>query len=378
MLEGSLVSPVRARGLAVLVWVVAFAVAIGLVATGRVECVPYEVYAAAGQRWRAHAPLYELRTIDGFQYLPQAAILFVPFAWLGAAGAILWRAIGWAAYALGAWRVVRLLAPTRAEWSFLVATCLMIAPAGDSLANGQSNTLFAALLLHVAADLATRRWGRAAAMLAIGLAAKPLMATPLLLACALYRPIAWRAPLALAAFFAAPWLFADHAYVVAQYRDCVRKLMISDRPDRLFEDARGLLATLGWPIPYATFLLVRAGAAVGALAIGARIRRHATEPLASVRIVALAAGYLMLFNPRTQSNSYVIAAAFAALLAAAYLVARRTADAYAMALIVVVGWSVNSHWLRPAEHWLKPLACLAFCAHLVREALAAPPAAPPA
>ena len=33
------------------------------------RAIPYGEYVGAGRRWIEHAPLYDLRNIDGFQYL---------------------------------------------------------------------------------------------------------------------------------------------------------------------------------------------------------------------------------------------------------------------------------------------------------------------
>jgi hypothetical protein len=45
---------------------------------------------------------------------------------------------------------------------------------------------------------------------------------------------------------------------------------MTSTPDRLFEDLRGLLASLGWWMPHPLFLALRALAALGVLALLAR------------------------------------------------------------------------------------------------------------
>ncbi len=63
------------------------------------------VYRDAADAWLAHAPLYDLRSIHGFLYLPQAALLFVPLAKLPlATGEVVWRllSLGFLAYAVHA------------------------------------------------------------------------------------------------------------------------------------------------------------------------------------------------------------------------------------------------------------------------------------
>jgi hypothetical protein len=353
----------RWRALALLIWCGAFLVVIGRFFGGHSRCVPFRVYSTAARHWMAHEPLYDTTSIDGFQYLPQAAMVFAPFVWLGSPlGDILWRAIGWGLLSLGILRLARRVEPERGGRCFAIATALSIAPSVGSLANGQANLMLAALTVCAASESIDEHWWRAAVALTIGFALKPLMVVMLLLAWALYRPLMWRIPVAVGLLLIVPWAARDHLYVITQYRDCLTKLRMSERPDRFFEDLRGLLRTLGWLMPHSIFLITRAVAALGTLALCVRVRTR--DPDATLLFTGFAVAYLMLFNPRTQSNSYVIAAPIAALLAATSWVRQRKRLAVSLAL-VIVAWSGNSTHSKLTEHWLKPLACVAFWALLV-------------
>jgi len=354
-------------GLSVAVWLVSFVVVIGLLIGGYLHRdVPYQVYTGAGRHWLAHAPLYNINSIDGFQYLPQTAILFSLFSWMGSpAGDVSWRLVGWAVYALGIWRIAHQLEPMRWAKIFLMTTGLAIAPAVGSLANGQANILIAGLMMYAASDLNQRHWWRATTVLTIGLAVKPLMVVMLLLVWALYPQMMWRLPVALGVLFAAPWAVGAPSYVMTQYRDCLIKLQISSRPDRFFEDARGLMSRLGWVMAYSTYFVTRLLAAVGTAGMCLWMRVRRVGPHESVYIAAFAAAYLMLFNPRTQSNSYSIVAPIAALLAATYLQGHGRV-ALAM-FLVLLSWYGNSHWMRFSEFWLKPLGAVAFWVLLIWE-----------
>jgi alpha-1,2-mannosyltransferase len=355
------------RQAAWLIWLVAFAIMIDLLLAGRLESIPYHVYAAAGRRWLDRAPLYELKSIDGFQYFPQSALLFAPFAWLGTpVGDVAWRALGWLLYASGIWRLARRLAPAYAAECFLVASCLAVVPATGSLGNGQANLMIAALTLHVAADLISQRWWRATLVVCGGFALKPLMVVLLLLVWALYRPLRWRIPLTLALIVALPWLLRPHAYVVAQYEDCWIKLGMCATPDRLFEDLRGLLATLGWVMPHTLYLVVRLVAALAVLGVCLRARLRTPEPYATFLIASLAVSYLMLFNPRTLSTSYAMTASCAGLLTSLYLLQRRTIAALVL-LAVLASWTISYHLFPFVVQWLRPSACIVFAIVLIRE-----------
>ena len=354
---------------ALLVWAIAFAGTMHRVFWGHSVTTPYRTYLSAARHFLAHRPLYQMRDIDGFQYPPQAAIAFVPIARLGSPyGEIAWRTLGWAVLAFGVWRACRTLAPGDRHACFLIASALAVGTSTSSLGNGQYNLWIAALVLHAVADLSARRWAVASAWLAVGLGLKQLMLVPAALVCALYRPMRWRMAIALLAVLLLPLLVVDHRYLMAQYEACWAKTVISGRPARMFDDVRGLLAPL-WIMPHAVYGVVRLIMGALALAICALARRRIREPLAIALIAALAATYLMLFNPRTQPNSYVLVASLAGPLAAAWFIQGRVRLALAVALICGA-WSIDVHIFGDVlEHWWRPLWAVAFGAVVVREAI---------
>jgi Glycosyltransferase family 87 len=357
---------------AILIWCTTLVGVLAGVLSGRVKAIPFDTYYASAQRWLAHQPLYETRTIDGFQYFPHAALLFAPFTLWGAGAAnIAWRTLWWVSYGFGMWRVGGLLVPARKGQTFLIATCLALGPAVGGLSNGQANLALAALTLHVAAELIAQRWWRATLLLAGGLALKPLMLPLLLIVWVLWGAISVRLPIALLAVSIFPLLLTDVPYCIEQYTSCVTKLSMTATPDRLFEDVRGLLASLGWLLPHPLYLVIRALAAAAALWICRQARRNVRDPQATVLIAALAVGYLMLFNPRTLSSSYTMTSCMAGLFAAAYLFERQRAAALTL-VSVALAWTVNRHWpgFGFIKDWLKPAACVAFDALLIREVFA--------
>jgi alpha-1,2-mannosyltransferase len=362
-------SPARGRvnafSVACALWLAAFAVTISLVVAHAVQAIPYGAYAEAGRHWLRHEPLYDLHSIDGFQYFPQAAIVFAPFAWLGSpAGDVAWRALGWFGYAWGLWRLSRQWAPRQAERCFLLTTCFAVLSVTNALSNGQANLALAALILHVAADLAAQRHWRATLLLAFGLGLKPLMIVLLLLTWPLYPALRWRVPLGLGALIVSPWLLRDHAYVVAQYRACWLKLQLCATPNREFEDLQSMFDSFGFHASQARFMGARALAALGCFGLAVWTRKRVREPRASLLVAMLAGSYLVLFNPRTLSSSYALTVGPGALLAAVWLLERRTRIA-AASLAIVLCWTVSYQLLPFIQHWLRPLACSAWLALLI-------------
>jgi alpha-1,2-mannosyltransferase len=356
--------------IAVSSWGVMFMLVMALVVRDHTisnECL---IYSQATADWWARRNLYDTASIDGFLYFPHAAIIFTPFALLGhPIGDVIWRLVGLCLFCHGLWRMSRLLSPSHAVRVFALGSFFALAPTFNALRNGQANLPIAALMLHATADLIQKRWWRAALWLTLGLAIKPIILVMILLAGAVYRPMSWRLVVALGIFVAAPFATGDFHYVAMQCRQCLAKLSVSSQPDRAFSDLRGLFWSVGWVMPMSQFLVAQLIAAAATLALSFIAFRRWNDPAASAFVLTLAACYLMLFNPRTEGNSYVILTPMIALPAAILFLDERRRTA-AWVLVALSLWLTGNLWAyQLTVHWMKPLACIIFVILMLRELL---------
>ena len=331
------------------------------------ECL---VYAPATSNWWAGQNLYDTTTIDGYLYLPQAAILYTPFAILGhPVGDLIWRFIGLTLFCHGLWRISKLLCPDHLLRIFALATFVALLPTWNALRNAQANLPIAAFMLHATADLIQKRWWPATLWLVLGFGLKPIILVMILLAGALYRPMSWRLILALVILALAPFATQEFHYVVTQYRQFQIKTTMSAQPDRQFSDLRSLIWVLGWKIPMTLYFWMQLIAAAATLAFSWIALRRWTEPAASLFVLALTACYLMLFNPRTEGNSYVILTPMIALPAALlFLDGRRKTAAWTLVAISI--WLTGNLWAYDLTlHWMKPIAGILFTILVIRELL---------
>lgn len=328
------------------------------------------VYRYAAQAWQSGAKLYHVTDGHGYQYLPIAAILYRPITALPpVVGDLVWRwlCIGLLFSAL--WRLARLLGGDRASPHFFLITILCLPATFSSARNGQFNLPLAALLLNAALDLGTQRWNRAAAGLSLAFALKTFAFPMLLLAAALYRPMRLRAVLGTSVVLGAPFLCGTAAYVTRQYELYWVKMHALANPNEHFCNLDGLLQSVGIELP-AGFHLIAAGiAGLLVLEFGWRAQKSAASPLdAAFATYALFVSYLMLSNPKTETNSYVILAPALA----AFAVARGHADGWSwrsrlLALLTLGLGSENCGQLlfRATNFWLKPAIALGFVACLL-------------
>lgn len=331
-------------------------------------------YVVGTRNWWARLDLYG-PSAHGFLYPPQFAILYTPFARAPAPwGDVAWR---WLNLGLFAWALVRLArlagaAPERSAFPLL--TLLSIPASLSSARNGQVNMTEAALLIHAAVDLAGARWWRATFSLALGTFLKPIALVMAVLAAALRLPMLWRLAVAALAGASLPFALASREYVLRQYRGLVEKMTVASAPgEDAFCDIGGLLNNLGLEVPDRALLLVRLAAAPPTLALAAVATRRMREPDRSLVLLAAAAIYIMVFNPRTETNGYVILAPVIAGFAARVWRSSGHRTAFRGLVVLALGLGADNY---PFHHqtdlWLKPAIALVFLGYVVRLVARAP------
>jgi alpha-1,2-mannosyltransferase len=329
-------------------------------------------YRLASTQWWAGQDVYSLDSHAGFLYFPQAAFLFTPFNLLPfLAGEILWRA---ATFGLFAYALVRLNAfflplnrPTFGR-SFLILSLLAVPSAFASLRNAQFDLPLAALLVLTAAEVAATRWTPAAVWLCLALALKPLAVVPMLLFGALYVKLIPRLAVGILIVLALPFLHWNLPYVAHEYVRCFQTLVWAAKGDEpKFSDLGALISHVGISSPGWLQTAARLLFALVYLGLGAMAVRRLKRIEAAWTVGALSADYLMLFNPRTETCSYVFLGPFVASLALFYASqSNRKWLSYALAF-AALGLACDAI---PVVHdytdrWFKPLIALLFLPVLI-------------
>jgi len=269
-----------------------------------------EYRGASEKWWNSEETIY--RGKSGFLYLPHAAIFYTPYTVLPErVGEPLWRwtMLGMLAFSLAA--ACRRFAPDRQALMFLVATLLVIPSALASARNGQVNMPLGALYLLTAVALADRKWWWVAGFLVFSLALKPVSMVPILLVGVCYP--ATRLPLlvGLGVLFAVAFIHPSQEYVWGQYREFVESLLRSGRPSQhLYCDIAGMFQTFHLPLPEPVSFGLRILFALLTLWVSLRALRVGDSIRAAFLVLFFSAIYLMLFNPRTETNSYIILGVF--------------------------------------------------------------------
>jgi hypothetical protein len=341
-------------------------------------------YRLASTQWWAGQDPYTTNAHAGFLYFPQAAFLFTPFnAVPFLAGEILWRA---ATFGLFAYALVRLnrffLSTNRPSVgkTFLILSLLAVPSAFASLRNAQFDLPLAALIVLAAAEIASARWTAATVWLCVAVALKPLAVVPLLLFGALYWKLIPRLAIGLLIVIALPFLHWNPTFVAHEYVRCFDTLVWASKGDEpKYSDLAALLSHFGYDAPDPLKTIARVVFALIYFGLGATARsrtaalRRLSPSEAAWAIGALSADYLMLFNPRTETCSYVFLGPFVASLALSYAPqSGRKWLSYGLGFAALglacdafpkIGHlSINDM----TDRWFKPLIALFFLPILIR------------
>ena len=333
-------------------------------------------YRAASSNWWSGIDPYTSNAHAGFLYFPQAAFLFTPFNVLPyLVGEIVWRVctFGLFLYALKRLHAFFLAAksPEPAR-TFLFLALPAVPSSFASLRNAQFDLPLAALFVLVAAEIATERWNTAALWLCLAVALKPLAVVPLLLFGTLYWRLIPRVVVGLLIVLALPFLHWNPSFVAQEYVRCYQTLAWAAVGDEArYSDLAALLGHFGVDVPQAAKTVARVVFALGYLGLGAMAVRRLAIAESAWAVGALAADYLMLFNPRTETCSYVFLGPFVASLALYHGAQGRRWLARGLGFAALglacdafprLG-SFSVHDM--TDRWFKPLIAVAFLAALV-------------
>jgi alpha-1,2-mannosyltransferase len=361
-------------------WATLFLVTAAIIIAGSNRTV-VPSYLLAASNWMAGRGLYDGTGVGGFVYLPQAAILFVPFAMIPKIlGEVLWRLINIGTLAVGLRGFAAIAGEKSRTDLFPLMTLVTIPLAWDCARNGQATLIITGLMLLSVVDISRCRWWRATLWLSLGVAVKPLVIVLVLLVMAIDRPMTWRLLLGMGAVALAPFVTQHPTYVLQQYLACLHNTTMA---------AHVSVAAHGWTSPFTALRLVgfdvpehvqtviRVVAALVTLTLCIMARRWYDADRSAMFVFSLAVVYLTLFSPRTENNTYaMLGPSIAVFLALAFLVENRFSAGILLSCIavVLVGGRLFEHLLAPHTEgiWLSPLMATCFSVYLLAQLLAHP------
>lgn len=350
-------------------------------------------YRVAAEAFWNQQPMYS-EGQHGWLYPPQGAVLYSVFESIPsvAAGEVAWRIVITSLFAFSLFRLGRVAMGNQSARfggvAFLILTLSSIALAAGCMRNGQMNLPLAGLFVLACCDLGARQWWRATLWLSLALVAKPIALPIVMLAGALFPALWWRLPIGLLAVALLPFVNPNWTYVVEQYQAALVKMKSAGEPGAgVFSDIVGMCQVFpfvgpGKSVPLdldpRLLTVVRGGAAVVTLGLAYLAQRRFGVVQGSLYLLLLGTGYLMLFNPRTEGNSYPMFVPMVGVMFAwALLVDKKWRSAAMFCVAIVLFAAAHEFYKNKLDSlWIRPLCTLIICgAGAVQIIRARPPAA---
>lgn len=359
------------RRIAWLAWLVVAIVVSALALHGyRRSVVP--AYRTAALAWMDGRSLYT-NDGSGFLYFPQAAILYAPFALLPVRlGEALWRIVGIGVFACGTYRLARLARMRSTRDAFALASLIVLPMSWDCARNGQATLLLAGLILSAIVDFTEGRFTRSAVALALALAIKPLAIIPGGVLAVLDRRMFWRLTVGGLVCLAAPFAFQHPGYAARQYMECWHSLQVTAHVGvvELWAQPFSMLQLIHVNIPETAQTCIRAAAGVAVMGLCWIAQRRLSSSRLAVFLYSITAAYLMLFNPRTENNSYAMLAPAIGVMFAEAFAAKAARREVAWLLLIaagIVGGNRIGSMLLPDVKpvWIAPIMAIGFAAFLL-------------
>jgi hypothetical protein len=334
-------------------------------------------YRFASSHWWLGESMYPGGT-HGFLYAPTFAVLFAPFHLIQPAvlGEIVWRFFGFGLFGWGLWRLAGSLnqkSNGRREFDSAFALLVLLAvPASlAAINNGQTNLALSASLVLLCISIRDEKWKPAAACLTLALVLKPISVAPWLLAFAVFAPI--RIPLlgGLVAVAIIGLIHPDPAYVSGQWIEFWAKLTHSYTPENLrVSDLFGMLEKAGFPNPLPFNSLSRVTASGAALGFVIWKYRRGGFMNGSWGLWVATALIWTIFNPRAETNSYVLISPLLAFAAVSFWTdaegERWKGAILAIACIGLMCDGMGKPIYLATDVWFKPLIVLLVSPLLLR------------
>jgi len=339
-------------------------------------------YEAAANHWIQGQPLYaeSMESGHGFLYLPHAAILHVPYAFINnlansqVIGDVCWRIFSWIAFAIASWRLTRVVAQRNdvAQWRVAIIACLL----GIScLRIGQSTLLMAALMMLCIESWYARRFSLACIFVVVAIAIKPLALVLALLLFAVSPAMRLRLAIGVCLFAFFPFLMQSPIFVLQQYSDCLLMLGKASEVGNNFEWAQlfGMMHVFGYSADPLFQKVFRMVAALGVLGLVFLSTQTLSRDRHALWLWTFCALYLMLFNPRTENSTYCIVGPVFGVFVSQFLMEHPNirwhkhllAIGFFVAAILTAGSYEIGRYMTPEGFesvWLAPLCTCVFAA----------------
>ncbi|MBK9956528.1 MAG: DUF2029 domain-containing protein [Rhodocyclaceae bacterium] len=305
---------ISSESFSALIWLLVWLLIAALLMANGLSRSVTPIYHRAVDHWQAGQALYY--GPKEFNYLPVFVGLFWPFHRLPIpVGDIVWRLMAVSGLIVGITSITRLQPCREHGKAALIVTLIALPLSVSALRNGQSSAHIGALFILAASALNHGRWNLAALLLSLALVCKPLAVPMIGLALILFPHVRGALALGTLAVFFVPYAWAGVDYVNEQYLLFFRDIVDCMDPTagRSFADINAILRMFGYELDSTSYFRWQVLVGLLLAAICFFSRKHLSDFPKTLTLLGLGGGYIMLFTPMNENNSYVMVAPVLAL-----------------------------------------------------------------
>ncbi|MDD7805888.1 MAG: hypothetical protein PUP46_10105 [Endozoicomonas sp. (ex Botrylloides leachii)] len=331
-------------------------------------------YLDGANRWLDNTSLYA--GPEGYLYLPQFAMLFSFLPAHLAYTETVWNLIQLIVLVSSLFFFSRIVAKPNEKSFFLILSVVMLIISFTTFRNGQATIIQVGIMLWTVITIINKQWGVTAFLLIAGLIAKPVFLIFFLLVAFFYFKLWWRVLIGFAFAFCIPVLLKGYDYTLEQHIGFITMLQ-----QALSFGESGYKTN--WAHFFAIFPQVFDFWVPSSIQLVSRIvigivllyalyfsRKHHSITMAGYYLYAFSACYLLLFNPRTETNSFaLIAPAIGYWLAVfTYRCPNIKHQLFIGALVLSFPFAKYVQLITPGMWaWGKTVITLVFCIFLIKE-----------
>lgn len=329
-------------------------------------------YDNASKHWVNGEQIYLVSSAGGFNYFIQAAILFIPFSLLPfKLGVIIWFLLNISMLFIGVLLVSKNFSYSKNSLFVFWMIISSLIVGFSSFRNGQANATIMIFTLFVVYCLQNKKDGWISFWLNLGLAIKPTMIILYLLVLGCRLRLWWKLLLGFIIMLAFPFITQSTGYVLDQYHQSwlnfVNTINIgvnSTNWASLFGALKAFNIGLTHTATNVVILVMALLTYVYAIYL---YNRHDFKTWAW-SLASMATIYLLLFNPRTENNGYVLIAPFLGYAIASAWQSKSFGKVIFLMFIGVLtalSYDISKSIIPGANSWVAPSATFLFAVYWV-------------
>ena len=331
------------------------------------------IYYDAAKDWLNGKMLYTFSSqrAAGFLYLPNSAVILTPFTYLSLpVFVVVFRAIFIITFIYAIYLFSKLSSEDKYQkkFYFTIISIITIPLSMSNLDIGQLHFIITGFLLIAIYLIEQKKYWASSALIVLSLALKPIFLPVYLIMFALFPKLRSKIIIWTAFFALLPFFTQNYSYVISQYKAFYKSVLITaqvgiDQKDKWAQIFNSFYTMTGVNIYESIQLVIRIIMAALCLLYSYIISKKVNINMALTYILCACVIYILLLNPRTENNDYIMIMPFMGyFLVREILIKNKPKIIFISScyLIMCLSYTISSVIITNNNIWLKPFITFLF------------------